>query len=198
MYTSHVLYKTIWNFIDRESIQSDNKWSCNSIFSLVNYFYLCKKSAIYCTRNWLGEESASLLGRWWIRDESRTLSRARPDRFHIDELLSFFAGRKKLEFLLENQGRLSSGEGGPLTGGGKNERTKERKKKKKKRKRKMYEWRERVVWWSRCGGGEQRTREIGTNFVASFCKAKGTYESEYINEAARFDSHRPRRVIFNY
>lgn len=45
---------------------------------------------------------------------------------------------------------------------------------------------------------ERRTREIGTNFVASFCKAKGTYKSEYINEAARFDTHRPRRVIFNY
>lgn len=45
---------------------------------------------------------------------------------------------------------------------------------------------------------ERRTREIGTNFVASFCKAKGTYRSEYINEAARFDTHRPRRVIFNY
>lgn len=145
MYTSHVLYKTIWNFIDKESIQSDNKWSCNSIFSLVNYFYLGKKSAIYCTRNWLGEESASLLGRWWIRDESRTLSRARPDRFHIDELLSFFAGRKKLEFLLENQGRLSLGEGGPLTGGGKNERTKERKKKEKKKE-------EENVWMKREGG----------------------------------------------
>lgn len=45
---------------------------------------------------------------------------------------------------------------------------------------------------------ERRTREIGTNFVASFCKAKGTYRSEYINEAARFDTHKPRRVIFNY
>lgn len=59
--------------------------------------------------------------------------------FHIDELLSFFAGRKKLEFLLENQARLSSGEGGTLAGGGKNERTKERKKKKKGRGKCMNE-----------------------------------------------------------
>lgn len=38
--------------------------------------------------------------------------------------------------------------------------------------------------------GARRTREIGTNFVASFCKAKGT-SVEYINEAARFDAHGP-------
>lgn len=40
---------------------------------------------------------------------------------------------------------------------------------------------------------ERRTREIGTNFVASFCKAKGTYRSEYINEAARFDTQAAAR-----
>ena len=48
------------------------------------------------------------------------------------------------------------------------------------------------------GGNERRTGEIGTNFVASFCKAKGIYGTEYINEAARFDARRPWRVIFNY
>ena len=110
--------------------------------------------------------------------------------------MSFFAGRKKLEFLLENQGRLSWWPGtrdGPVTSGGKNE---------KKAGAKRYEWKEGVVVvvvggpprWS----DERRTGEIGTNFVASFCKAKGIYGTEYINEAACFDARRPRRVIFNY
>lgn len=41
------------------------------------------------------------------------------------------------------------------------------------------------------GARRRRTREIVTNFVASFCKAKGT-RWIYINEAARFDAHGPR------
>lgn len=96
---------------------------------------------------------------------------------------------------MENQGRLSSvgqrrGRGWSLTEAGKNEG-------KKGRGKSMNE--EEGEGFGSVGViAERRTREIGTNFVASFCKAKGTYRSEYINEAARFDTHRPRRVIFNY
>lgn len=154
MYTSYVLYKTIWNFIDKESIQSDNKWSCNSIFSLVNYFYLGKKSAIYCTRNWLGEESASLLGRWWIRDESRTLSRARPDRFPHRRALIVLCRQKEIRIPTGKSGKIIVG-GGWASDWWRKERKNERTKKKEKKKEEENVWMKREgglvvpLWWGR-------------------------------------------------